>query len=279
MTNVEGLDRNDELLLGVPGIAWPFLISGAWCIASSLGFLVLSTLPYKMPVFYNETDEKTEASKIRIHHWKPLLGLTFFYFFIACGIERIYQPMAYTYGICGPLELTPSAAVIIDQCYNGGFMTGRLSGNFVSKFLKPRTMIVTSLFGCLGAAITLVALGAKSVMSVYAGTCFLGFFVSWQFGACYSWIAQKGDITGRLAPLFLVGCGVGSAAFPPLTGFVFTSSWGPMGVLQLTLIMCCVQILLFVFMWTLSRKAALNPISSEDKERIALKEQIKDTDV
>ena len=52
-----------------------------------------------------------------------------------------------------------------------------------------------------------------------------------------------------------------------------------MGVLQLTLIMCCVQILLFVFMWTLSRKAALNPISSEDKERIALKEQIKDTDV
>ena len=32
----------------------------------------------------------------------------------------------------------------------------------------------------------------------------LGFFISWQFGACYSWIAQKGDITGHLAPLFLV---------------------------------------------------------------------------
>ena len=50
----------------------------------------------------------------------------------------------------------------------------------------------------------------------------LGFFVSWQFGACYSWIAQKGDITGNLASLFLVGCGVGGASFPPLTGFVFT---------------------------------------------------------
>ena len=33
-------------------------------------------------------------------------------------------------------------------------------------------------------------------------------------------------------------------------------------------------------MWTLSRKAVVNnPNSSEDKERIALKEQIKDTDV
>ena len=50
-------------------------------------------------------------------------------------------------------------------------MMGRLSGIFVSKILKPRTMIVTSLFGCLGASITLVALGANSVMSVYAGTC------------------------------------------------------------------------------------------------------------
>ena len=38
----------------------------------------------------------------------------------------------------------------------------------------------------------------------------LGFFVSWQFGSCYSWIAQKGDVTGRIAPLFLIGCGAGS---------------------------------------------------------------------
>jgi hypothetical protein len=41
-----------------------------------------------------------------------------------------------------------------------------------------------------------------------------------------------------------------------------------------------VQMLLFIFMWTLSQKAAVDsPISSEDEERIALKEQIKDNDV
>ena len=27
----------------------------------------------------------------------------------------------------------------------------------------------------------------------------LGYFVSWQFGSCYSWIARKGDITGMTA--------------------------------------------------------------------------------
>ena len=33
---------------GVPTIAWPFIISGAWCIVFSFGFLVLAKLPYKV---------------------------------------------------------------------------------------------------------------------------------------------------------------------------------------------------------------------------------------
>ena len=33
----------------------------------------------------------------------------------------------------------------------------------------------------------------------------LGFFVSWQYGACYSWVAQKGDISGRPASIFFIG--------------------------------------------------------------------------
>ena len=49
-----------------------------------------------MPTFYKKdtTDEKkSQPSRVRLTYWKPLLTLTFFYFFIACGIERIYQPM------------------------------------------------------------------------------------------------------------------------------------------------------------------------------------------
>ena len=37
---------SEELL--VPTIAWPFIISGAWCIIFSFGFLVLAKLPYKV---------------------------------------------------------------------------------------------------------------------------------------------------------------------------------------------------------------------------------------
>ena len=57
-------------------------------------------LPFTMPRHYeNEndtTDDEANQNKdnvIRIHHWKPLLLFTYFYYVISCGIERIYQPM------------------------------------------------------------------------------------------------------------------------------------------------------------------------------------------
>ena len=37
--------------------------------------------------------EESNRSQPKIVHWKPLLILTVFYYFISCGVERIYQPM------------------------------------------------------------------------------------------------------------------------------------------------------------------------------------------
>ena len=122
-----------------------------------------------MPCYYEESlEDNFESGTNRIKLWKPLLAITFFYYFFSCGIERIYQPMvcllkqkcyyvisgdikpssefiyvdiksyffynqAYTYGLCGPLKLSPSEAVVTDQSYNGGFMAGRIASIFVSK--------------------------------------------------------------------------------------------------------------------------------------------------
>ena len=100
-------------------------------------------------------------------------------------------------------------------------------------------MIFMSLITCVASAIALVAVGGATKYGLYAGTgkfknktiCewlaakvwkyfsitnditnldlssagFLGFFVSWQYGSCYSWVAQKGDISGRPASIFFIG--------------------------------------------------------------------------
>ena len=50
-----------------------------------------------MPVYYGTTSttemNETGNKDVKVHFWKPLLVLTFFYYVISCGIERIYQPM------------------------------------------------------------------------------------------------------------------------------------------------------------------------------------------
>ena len=50
-------------------------------------------------------------------------------------------------------------------------MGGRLSGIFIAKYLKPRTMVTTSLVCCIGAALLLVIVGGYSKIGVYVGTC------------------------------------------------------------------------------------------------------------
>ena len=54
-----------------------------------------------MPEYYEEGESEVdvgketpnEAKASNIAMWKPLLILTFFYYLITCGVERIYQPM------------------------------------------------------------------------------------------------------------------------------------------------------------------------------------------
>ena len=55
-----------------------------------------------------------------------VICLIFMYYVNTCGIERIFQSMSYSFGLCGPLKLDPSAAVITDTAYTGGFMSGRI---------------------------------------------------------------------------------------------------------------------------------------------------------
>eukprot|EP00090_Calanus_glacialis_P002229 TRINITY_DN11674_c0_g1_i1.p1 TRINITY_DN11674_c0_g1~~TRINITY_DN11674_c0_g1_i1.p1 ORF type:complete len:456 (-),score=102.67 TRINITY_DN11674_c0_g1_i1:161-1528(-) len=242
----------DDVL--IPTIAWPFIISGAWCVIFSIGFLILARLPYKMPRFYDSDDAVAgkDLPDKDIKYWKLFLVVVFFYYFISCGIERIYQPMAFTFGICGPLALAPRDAVVIDSCYNGGFMFGRLVSALIAAFVTPRNMILMSLALCIGAAIFLCIHGGSNAISLYVGTAVLGFFISWQFGSCFSWVAKKKNITGRLSSIFFIGCGFGSLVTPPLSGFFFTSI-GPMSIIYLTLGFCILQSLLFLSLWSLAR--------------------------
>ena len=53
---------------------------------------------------------------------------------------------------------------------------------------------------------------------------------------------------------------------------LYRSSWGPTGILYLTLIMCCVQATLYSSMWFISRKQTVPTFSNTDNS-IEMKNQ------
>ncbi len=243
-----------EYVGGIDTVAWPFLISGGMCLVGSLLFILVGCLPMKMPRFLEDQEGAETNSAPRIHYWKSVVMSTTLYFSLSCGIERIFMSMIYTYALCGPLALPPTDAVIADVSYSGGFMTGRLVSIFMAKLTKPRNIIITACAGCTTAAILLCIFGGTSKYGLYTCCAMMGLFVSIQFGAAYSWLAQKMDITGRLAPISYFGCGLGSTLTPPLTGFVFTYFGKSSAMLYVNLVTCTLQSFTFVFMWTMARK-------------------------
>ncbi|XP_063721602.1 uncharacterized protein LOC134848170 [Symsagittifera roscoffensis] len=120
------------------------------------------------------------------------------YYVNTCGIERIFQSMSYSFGLCGPLKLDPSAAVITDTAYTGGFMSGRILSIIIGiKSSYFPSCVVTShhrsrmvMATCLLASIFLALVSEFSAMGLYLGTFVVGFFISSEFGGCVNWCAK-----------------------------------------------------------------------------------------
>ena len=105
-------------------------------------------------------------------------------------------------------------------------------------------MILVSLALCLATAVFLCVMAGSSVISLYLGTATLGFFISWQFGSAFSWVAKKRNITGRLSSIFFIGCGFGGLVTPPVSGFFFTRFCKRYTELNNSMILCFLGLVL-----------------------------------
>eukprot|EP00092_Neocalanus_flemingeri_P035684 GFUD01038850.1.p1 GENE.GFUD01038850.1~~GFUD01038850.1.p1 ORF type:complete len:455 (-),score=72.17 GFUD01038850.1:48-1412(-) len=241
--------------IGVPDLAWPFLIIATVHLLTALGYLCLILGGLPMPRFYETVSQDdtgismpwTKKEK-KTKHPKITLFLAFFYFAFSCGLEGFFQSQTFTFGICGPHKMEPGKAAALTTVYFSSFLAGRFSGVLLSTKLKPHTMILTSLLCCILSALLLVFTAASQQDMLFVGTGSVGFFVSLQFASGYSWLAEHVDLTGRGSSVVFVGANFGWLVFPPLAGLVFFSSIGPMGLYYLTLGLATAHLLLFAVM-------------------------------
>jgi len=242
---------------GVQSIAWPFIISGSWCVLVSVGFLLLSQAGglVTMPQFYDEnTNTKGKdcrAVKLTFFKKRLFLVLIVLFFALSGAVVRVFQSMAMTFGMCGPLQLESHLAAVTDSFYSTGMCVGRLASILLATRLLPSTLLAVCMAACTLGACILIILAPIYHISLYIGVAMMGFFVSWQFGTGFSWTSHHMNITGRLSSIFFIGLGVGSLASPPLAGWIFLLE--PLGVLWLVLAMVLLQVVTVAGMWTVTR--------------------------
>ena len=161
--------------------------------------------------------------------------------------------MTYTYGLCGPLEMSVAEAALLNTLYYGAFLVGRFSGIVISKYIKPTTMILASLLGCVTSAIILSILASTSKIGVYVGTSMMGFFVSFLFASGLSWTAGLFDVTGKASFIFFLGGFSGFLSIPPIAGTIFTADETKVGFFYLALGITILHTILFIAMLCLSK--------------------------
>eukprot|EP00092_Neocalanus_flemingeri_P019142 GFUD01020736.1.p1 GENE.GFUD01020736.1~~GFUD01020736.1.p1 ORF type:complete len:479 (-),score=106.16 GFUD01020736.1:18-1454(-) len=244
------------ILHGVQSIAWPFIISGVWCILIAAGFLVLSRMTsFSMPQFYDENintkHKDTGLEKLPRKNKQIFLILVVIFFALSGGIIRVFQSMSMTFALCGPLQLESHRAALTDSFYSSGMCFGRLASIFLSTVLLPSTLLAVCMLACLLGTILLIFLAPIFHISLYTGVAIMGFFLSWQFGTGFSWTSQHMNITGRLSSVFFIGLGVGSLSSPPLAGWLFILS--PMNVIYAVAVMVTAQVVTVGAMWAVTR--------------------------
>jgi len=246
---------------GIQSIAWPFVISGCWCVLVSIGFFILSRAStlVSMPQFYDEnTNTKGKdygPAKLSYFKKRVFLLLIVIFFALSGAVIRVFQSMAMTFGMCGPLQLESHMAAITDSFYSTGMCVGRFASILLATKLLPSTLLVLCMVGCTIAAFLLIILAPIYHLSLYTGVAFMGFFASWQFGTGFSWTSHHMNITGRLSSIFFIGLGVGSLASPPLAGWLFLLQ--PLNVLWLVFVMVLLQVLTVAVMWVVTRGLSL----------------------
>ena len=192
--------------------------------------------------------EVTQPSETKIHNQNAVLLGGFCFFILSAGVDAYFQSQTYTFGLCGPMELTPAQAGHLNTTYFATYLAGRILSIPLSRHIHPRIILIVSLLGCFATSILLFVAGDSNPYFLYLGTGLMGFFMCFEFGSGLTWLA---DMLPNLKPhhtsFMFIGGTTGWFVFPMLASQIF-EIFGPTSVFYLTLGLTGLHCLLFMVM-------------------------------
>jgi FHS family Na+ dependent glucose MFS transporter 1 len=111
-------------------------------------------------------------------------------------------------------------AAYLTSAFWGAFTVGRLLGIGISARLRPHTILIIDLAGCL-AGFGIVQLWPASTLALWVGTMVLGLSMASIFATAMALAENRLGLTGSITGWFLVGGGLGGMFFPWVIGQLF----------------------------------------------------------
>jgi MFS transporter, FHS family, Na+ dependent glucose transporter 1 len=231
-----------RVLLVTDSIQWVFWLFALFSFPLALWLWVLPEPPTRAA-----THENGNAAF-------PILpvALLALAFVVYVGAEVGFGNWIYTYALTLGLGTSITAAYLTSAFW-GTFTLGRLLGIWISTRLRPATILIVDLLGCL-ASLGVVLLWRDSATALWIGAIGLGLFMASVFPTTLMLAGERMRITGAMTGWFLAGASIGGMSLPWGIGQAFVRI-DPVTMPILVLVSVVVNLL--VLLLFLSRRPAL----------------------
>jgi FHS family Na+ dependent glucose MFS transporter 1 len=200
-----------RVVLAANEIRWAYWSFSLLTLPVAAWFWLLSSPPIRRKV-------PTEAGR-RSSNGLFLLIVLFFVFHV--GLELGFGNWIYTFSTRLHMANETSAAYLTSAFW-GAFTIGRLLGIGISSRLRPQTILLTDLTGCL-IAFAILLLWPASSLVLWVGTIVMGLSIASVFATSIAFADQRLSLTGAMTGWILVGSGIGGMVSPWLIGQLFES--------------------------------------------------------
>jgi MFS transporter, FHS family, Na+ dependent glucose transporter 1 len=235
-----------HLFWGVGSILSPILIGQAILLTGNFawGFWIIAALLLPVAWLFRGIPSPTAPHQEpggepqKATDW-PLVILFVLFFSSFVAAEGSYGGWIYSYAIATKIAL-PATAAVMTSIYWGALTLGRLFSIPLALRIRPQTLLIANMVGCL-VGLSLAVIGGSSSSMIWLATVVLGVSVASFFPVSLSFARETITITGQFTGLMFVGASLGGMFLPWLIGQFFETA-GPhsaMLIMLADMVVCC----------------------------------------
>ncbi|MGC9396847.1 MAG: MFS transporter [Anaerolineae bacterium] len=228
-----------RVLAASGGVTWAY-----WILALLIAPVAVAVLRLPSPSSSAEADNAPDAPPVAGARRTSarLVVLIALFFFLYVGSETSFGGWIATYAKAAGLGDAATAAYLTSVFW-GALTLGRLLSIPLAARLRPRTLLLGDLVGCLLSVLVIIAWpGAPAAL--WIGTFGAGFSMASLFPTMISFAGRHMTTTGKTTAWFFVGASSGGMVIPWLIGQWFEST-GP----RVTVFMILASLLLNLAMF------------------------------